>query len=213
MHDITSTRELLERYDRPGPRYTSYPTAIEFHDGVTNDIYVERLAQLNRAGDRAAVRLHAPAVLRAAVLVLRLQRRDHAASRGRGRYLEAVEQEIDLLASHLPDRRTIAPIALGRRHADLLHARAARPPVRAIHAPLFLHAGRGARRRDRSAGHDPGAPRPAARRSASTACRWACRTSIRRSRKPSIASRATSSTRDLLAACARRSASGRSTST
>ena len=27
------TEETVARYDRPGPRYTSYPTAIEFHDG------------------------------------------------------------------------------------------------------------------------------------------------------------------------------------
>ncbi len=27
------TAELLARHDRPGPRYTSYPTAVEFHDG------------------------------------------------------------------------------------------------------------------------------------------------------------------------------------
>ena len=25
--------ELLRRYDRPGPRYTSYPTAPNFHSG------------------------------------------------------------------------------------------------------------------------------------------------------------------------------------
>ena len=52
MHDVTSTRALLARYDRPGPRYTSYPTAIEFHDGITHDLYVDRLARLNRAGDQ-----------------------------------------------------------------------------------------------------------------------------------------------------------------
>jgi oxygen-independent coproporphyrinogen-3 oxidase len=27
--------ELLERYDRPGPRYTSYPTVPQFHDGFS----------------------------------------------------------------------------------------------------------------------------------------------------------------------------------
>ena len=27
------TTALLERYDQPGPRYTSYPTAVEFHEG------------------------------------------------------------------------------------------------------------------------------------------------------------------------------------
>ena len=30
--------ELLVRYDKPGPRYTSYPTAVEFHDGVTDSV-------------------------------------------------------------------------------------------------------------------------------------------------------------------------------
>ena len=30
LHGITFDRELLRRYDRPGPRYTSYPTAPQF---------------------------------------------------------------------------------------------------------------------------------------------------------------------------------------
>ena len=29
--------DLLAKYDRPGPRYTSYPTAVEFHDGVRRE--------------------------------------------------------------------------------------------------------------------------------------------------------------------------------
>jgi oxygen-independent coproporphyrinogen-3 oxidase len=41
------TAELLARYDRPGPRYTSYPTAVEFHEGFTPQRYLEKL-------DRAA---------------------------------------------------------------------------------------------------------------------------------------------------------------
>ncbi|NJM42766.1 MAG: hypothetical protein HC853_19525 [Anaerolineae bacterium] len=28
------TADLLRRYDRPGPRYTSYPTAVEFTEEV-----------------------------------------------------------------------------------------------------------------------------------------------------------------------------------
>jgi oxygen-independent coproporphyrinogen-3 oxidase len=38
------SRALLSRYDKPGPRYTSYPTAVEFHAGVDAEVYVERLA-------------------------------------------------------------------------------------------------------------------------------------------------------------------------
>ena len=26
--------DLIRRYDHAGPRYTSYPTAVQFHDGV-----------------------------------------------------------------------------------------------------------------------------------------------------------------------------------
>ena len=40
---------LIQRYNRPGPRYTSYPTAVEFQP-VTNDAAErEAFAQRNRA--------------------------------------------------------------------------------------------------------------------------------------------------------------------
>ena len=45
------TPELLARYDRPGPRYTSYPTAVEFHSGVDHAEYVRRLAGANLRSD------------------------------------------------------------------------------------------------------------------------------------------------------------------
>jgi oxygen-independent coproporphyrinogen-3 oxidase len=113
MHDVSSTRDLLERYDRPGPRYTSYPTAIEFHDGVTHDVYVERLARLNRAGDEPlSAYIHLPFCEHRCSFcgcnVVITPHREVAS-----RYLDAVEQEIDLLASHLPERRTIAQLHLG----------------------------------------------------------------------------------------------------
>ncbi|MEJ2760677.1 MAG: oxygen-independent coproporphyrinogen III oxidase, partial [Gammaproteobacteria bacterium] len=34
-------KELIARYDRLGPRYTSYPTAVQFHDGFKSEQYVE----------------------------------------------------------------------------------------------------------------------------------------------------------------------------
>ncbi len=45
------TSELLARHDRPGPRYTSYPTAIEFHDGVGPDDYARHLTAAAAVGD------------------------------------------------------------------------------------------------------------------------------------------------------------------
>ncbi|MHB1101266.1 MAG: oxygen-independent coproporphyrinogen III oxidase [Devosia sp.] len=38
--------ELVERYSKPVPRYTSYPTAPHFHDGVDNGVYRNWLEQL-----------------------------------------------------------------------------------------------------------------------------------------------------------------------
>ena len=113
MPGVTSTRELLERYDRPGPRYTSYPTALEFHDGVRHDVYVKRLAQLNRAVDAPlSAYMHLPFCEQRCSFcgcnVVITPHREVAS-----RYLDAVEQEIDLLAAHLPDRRTIAQLHLG----------------------------------------------------------------------------------------------------
>src|SRR5215208_8146461 len=43
--------DLLRRYDKSGPRYTSYPTAVEFHDGFREGDYRERLADAARSSD------------------------------------------------------------------------------------------------------------------------------------------------------------------
>jgi oxygen-independent coproporphyrinogen-3 oxidase len=50
---------LLERYDRPGPRYTSYPTAVEFHEGFTADGYRQHLQAMPADGD-ISLYLHLP---------------------------------------------------------------------------------------------------------------------------------------------------------
>jgi oxygen-independent coproporphyrinogen-3 oxidase len=110
---LASTLQLLERYDRPGPRYTSYPTAVEFHNGVGAEVYVERLARLNRAGgEPLSAYMHLPFCEHRCAFcgcnVVITPHRDVAS-----RYLEAVEKEIDLLASHLPDRRRVSQMHWG----------------------------------------------------------------------------------------------------
>jgi oxygen-independent coproporphyrinogen-3 oxidase len=39
--------DLVRRYDRPGPRYTSYPTAVQFHDGFREAEYRAAAAKTN----------------------------------------------------------------------------------------------------------------------------------------------------------------------
>lgn len=40
--------DLIKRYDKAGPRYTSYPTAVQFHAGFAEQEYKNCVAQSNR---------------------------------------------------------------------------------------------------------------------------------------------------------------------
>lgn len=105
--------ELLARYNKPGPRYTSYPTAVEFHEGVTDAVYVERLAAANAAPtEPLSVYMHLPFCEErcsyCGCFVVITKHREVT-----DRYLDYLEREIDLLAAHLPDRRQVSQLHWG----------------------------------------------------------------------------------------------------
>jgi oxygen-independent coproporphyrinogen-3 oxidase len=58
----TFDAELLRRYDRPGPRYTSYPTAPQFHDGFREAEWIQTLRESNDdpIPRRVSLYLHVP---------------------------------------------------------------------------------------------------------------------------------------------------------
>ena len=41
--------DLVRKYDRPGPRYTSYPTAPQFHEGFKAENYLNELIRTNNS--------------------------------------------------------------------------------------------------------------------------------------------------------------------
>ena len=45
---LTFDMELIRRYDKAGPRYTSYPTAVQFHDGFGPEEYKAVVARTNQ---------------------------------------------------------------------------------------------------------------------------------------------------------------------
>ncbi|MCQ4308197.1 oxygen-independent coproporphyrinogen III oxidase [Pseudomonas stutzeri] len=55
-------RALVEKYDRPGPRYTSYPTAPQFHQAFAMDDYRSAATETNEAATRKplSVYIHIP---------------------------------------------------------------------------------------------------------------------------------------------------------
>lgn len=54
---MTCARQLLRKYDRPGPRYTSYPPITYWNETPTQDSW---LAHLNKSKDPVSVYIHVP---------------------------------------------------------------------------------------------------------------------------------------------------------
>ena len=102
------TPELLRRYDRPGPRYTSYPTAVEFHPGIGAAEYETRLSRADTHPDEPlSLYIHLPFCRERCSFcgchVVITSKHDLATE-----YLAWLEREIDLVARRLPHRRKVA---------------------------------------------------------------------------------------------------------
>ena len=97
---------LIERYDRPGPRYTSYPTAVEFHAGFTERDYRDRLAAAAAADAPLSLYLHVPfcesRCAYCGCAVIATAKREVAAT-----YLEYLQRELAMLAGALGSRRRV----------------------------------------------------------------------------------------------------------
>lgn len=107
------TAELMRRYDRQGPRYTSYPTAVEFQEDLDADVYADLLtAAGERASEPLSVYIHLPfceeRCLFCACHVIITPHYEKTVP-----YLDLLRREIDLVADHLAQRRQISQLHLG----------------------------------------------------------------------------------------------------
>lgn len=57
---VTFDIDLIKRYDKAGPRYTSYPTAVEFDEKFTADSYLQQIALSNQRGGPLSLYFHLP---------------------------------------------------------------------------------------------------------------------------------------------------------
>ncbi len=51
---------LISKYDQSGPRYTSYPTAVQFHEGFDEEAYKRVLSATNADGSPLSLYFHIP---------------------------------------------------------------------------------------------------------------------------------------------------------
>jgi oxygen-independent coproporphyrinogen III oxidase len=116
MNDISKIHvdlELLKKYDRPGPRYTSYPTAPYFHDGVGSDEYAKQIRKEQEKDIRnISVYIHIPFCdtlcyyCGCNTMITNNKQKVE-------QYLLYLDKEIDLLKSHLHPNQKIAQLQWG----------------------------------------------------------------------------------------------------
>jgi oxygen-independent coproporphyrinogen-3 oxidase len=104
--------ELIRKYDRPGPRYTSYPTAPEWSPEFGAARSLEHLARAERQGGPLSLYVHLPFCRE----MCRFCGCNVIATHDRSRadhYLDVLEKEVALVAAHLPTRRTVSQLHWG----------------------------------------------------------------------------------------------------
>jgi oxygen-independent coproporphyrinogen III oxidase len=104
--------ELIKKYDRPGPRYTSYPTAPEWTDAFGPTQYVDHLARADRAQGPLSIYVHLPFCRE----MCRFCGCNVIATHDRSRadaYLDTLEKEVALVAAKLPNRRQVSQLHWG----------------------------------------------------------------------------------------------------
>jgi oxygen-independent coproporphyrinogen-3 oxidase len=109
LPDIEFSEELIRRFDKLGPRYTSYPTADKFNAGFTEADYIAYLSQRNNAANTnppLSIYVHLPFCESLCYFCgcNKIVTKDRARTT---EYLRYLAKEMALVARHIgPDRRT-----------------------------------------------------------------------------------------------------------
>lgn len=103
--------ELLQKFDVPAPRYTSYPTADRFNKNFTTDDYEEALA--NREADKPlSLYVHIPFCNDICFYCgcNKQVTRDHSKS---AEYLDVLDNEIELVKGKISGKTTVSQLHFG----------------------------------------------------------------------------------------------------
>jgi oxygen-independent coproporphyrinogen-3 oxidase len=109
---VVFNSDLIHRYDKAGPRYTSYPTALQFHTHYTAANYRQLAQQSNRAGRPLSLYFHLPfcdtVCFYCACSKIITKNRRRATP-----YLERLEKEIKLQAQLFDRSRAVQQLHWG----------------------------------------------------------------------------------------------------
>lgn len=104
--------ELIQRYDRSGPRYTSYPTAVQFHENFSVDHYREIALATNHSHRPLSLYFHLPfcdtVCFYCACNKIATKDRNHTKL-----YLNRLNREIELQSALFARERVVAQLHWG----------------------------------------------------------------------------------------------------
>ncbi|MGE8409692.1 MAG: oxygen-independent coproporphyrinogen III oxidase [Pseudomonas sp.] len=113
MHDALQwDSDLIRRYDLAGPRYTSYPTAVQLHSEIGSFDLLHALRDSRRAARPLSIYVHVPFCANICYYCAcnKVITKDRARAQP---YLQRLEQEIQLIACHLDPAQTVEQLHLG----------------------------------------------------------------------------------------------------
>ena len=101
--------EKFSQYSKPGPRYTSYPTALEFNQDFKYDTYIDFL---ENSQEKISLYIHLP-FCRSACYFCGCNVVFTSKEEKLSRYIEYLKKEIDILAKHLDTSREVIQFHFG----------------------------------------------------------------------------------------------------
>ena len=110
--DVIFSEELIKKYDKPGPRYTSYPPATEFSESYGRDYFIKHLLKSNEGGKPLSLYFHIPFCENACwfcgcnVIINRIRGREIP-------YLQRMAKEIEYLKRYLDTSRPVIQLHWG----------------------------------------------------------------------------------------------------
>jgi oxygen-independent coproporphyrinogen-3 oxidase len=114
MAKIVFDRELVVRHDTTGPRYTSYPTAVQFHAGFDADEYRAECARANAADPSRALSIYVHIPFCSTLCFYCACNKIITRNKSKGeKYLEYLAREIRLQGALFPRQRGVVQLHLG----------------------------------------------------------------------------------------------------
>ncbi|MDH1262747.1 oxygen-independent coproporphyrinogen III oxidase [Pseudomonas sp. GD03944] len=104
--------DLIRRYDQAGPRYTSYPTAMQFHGDIGPFDLLHALRDSRKALRPLSLYLHVPFC--ANICYYCACNKVITKDRGRAQtYLRELQHEIEVVTRHLDNRQVVEQLHIG----------------------------------------------------------------------------------------------------